>query len=296
MRDAGHFGSIAQVTIVGAGLLGGSMGLGLRAAGYRGRIIGVGRRLESLAKAKSLGCVDEITTDLQARTHEPSQLIVLATPLGAFEDLLGQIARIQQPGWVITDVGSTKRAVCEAAGRLLPRPERFIGSHPMAGGEQHGPEKATADLFRDKPCIITAGADADAEALGVVRSLWRVLGARLLTMSPAEHDRQVAMISHLPHALAVLLVELAARDRSLTIASTGFRDTTRVASGDAGVWADVFTSNREAVLAASATMRGELERLEALLRKNDREAIMELLSRNKAVRDRWVAGASAGLD
>ena len=285
-----QLGQVDQVTVVGTGLLGGSIGLGLRAAGYGGRIVGVGRREQTVRRAVALGCMDEATTDLtEAVGAEARMLVVLATPLGVGERLLTQLAGVGRADMVVTDVGSTKQRVCAAARRLLPRPGRFVGSHPMAGGEQHGPDRADAGLFRDKPCIITTEPDTDADALSTVESLWSTLGMRLIRMSATEHDRRTAAISHLPHAVAALLVDLGARAGGLDIASTGFRDTTRVASGDPRVWVDIFLTNRQAVLDAIDSLSGDLASFRQLLEDDDHGGILDLLTGSKATRDRWQA-------
>lgn len=278
---------IQQITIIGTGLLGASCGLGLRAAGYGGRIVGVGRRLETVERAQKLGCVDEAATDLGAAV-QASQLVVLATPLGTFAQLLVTLARFDHKDLVITDVGSTKQQVCTDAHRLLPAPARFVGSHPMAGGEQHGPEAATADLFQRKPCVITAGPDTDPRALQTVETLWTTLGMRLVHMPPDQHDREVARISHLPHALASLILKIAVDHGTLDLASTGFRDTTRVASGDPQVWRDIFATNRQAVLETIDTFIKESSEFRRVLAEGDDYRLFEILRHAKLVRDDWI--------
>ena len=193
---------VEQITIIGPGLLGGSVGLGLRQAGFTGRIVGVGHRAETVARAREKGCIDIASTDI-ASSVPNSQWVIVATPLGAFSEILGQLAKHDHDGLIITDVGSTKRWVCDQARQLLPQPNRFVGSHPMAGGERHGPEYARADLFRDKPCILIEEPDTDPDSLNAVEDLWRRLGMRLTRMSAQQHDETVALISHLPHLTAV---------------------------------------------------------------------------------------------
>ena len=234
---------VRQITIVGTGLLGGSIGMALRDRGFAGRVVGVGRNAQTLERARQLGCVDEVCHDLGSALPGCG-LVILATPLKAFAGLFQEIAQADHEGLIVTDVGSTKRQVCDDAIRVLPDPRRFVGSHPMAGGERHGPDHARGDLFEGKPCIVTPAQDAHELAVGRVEQLWRSLGMRLVQMTPQEHDRAVAAISHLPHVVAVLLVELAEKRNTLQIASTGFGDTTRIAAGDPGLWADIFTLNR----------------------------------------------------
>ncbi len=283
------------VIIVGVGLLGGSIGLGLRAAGYAGRRIGIARTQATLDTARQRGCVDETATDLadvlRRMDERAAPLVVLATPLGRFADLLATLAADSHGNLVVTDVGSTKARVCQDARRLLPRPGWFVGSHPMAGSEKQGPAHAAADLFRGRPCILTPADDAQPRAMEVVTWLWRTLGMRLLTMEPAEHDRQVAAISHLPHAAAVALVQLAVETGALEVASTGFRDTTRIAAGDVQVWADIFECNREAVADALGRYGELLDHLRAVVAHGSREDLVSLLGDVRTARSDWARQA-----
>lgn len=280
--------NLSQVTIAGTGLLGGSIGLALRAAGYTGRIVGVGRTQATLDAAKGAGCIDVAKTDLPGAVRDggDAQLVILATPLGAFEPLVKAMADVEGP--VITDVGSVKAGICDLARKHLAQPGRFIGSHPMAGGEQHGPQHARADLFQGCPCIITREPGDDDDAIATVEALWRTLGMKVIDMPVAEHDRCVALISHLPHAAAALLVDLASRGGGLGIASTGFRDTTRVASGDVRVWTDIFLSNRAAVVEALDGFADSLATFRAMVEAGDETGIRALLDGAKQTRDQWI--------
>ena len=278
--------SFGRVVVLGTGLLGGSVGMALRAGGLAERVVGVGRRAETLEDALLLGCIDEATTDLESSVRS-ADLVVLATPLGTFEDLFARIAEADHEGLIVTDVGSTKVQVYRQAARLLPAPERFVGAHPMAGGDRHGPKHARADLFRDKPCVITPGNAADPAAVATVESLWSTLGMRLLKMSPEEHDRKVAVVSHLPHLLAALVVNASDAAGGLEIASTGFRDVTRVARSDPRVWLDIFRSNQRPVLEAIDTIVGHLNSFKDHLADDDTRAIMDTLRDAKSTRDGW---------
>ncbi len=284
----------AKLTILGTGLLGASIGLGLRAAGFKGTIVGYGRTLATLDRAVKRRCVDEATTDLAAALRH-AQLVVLATPIGVIRELLAKIGALLVEGCVVTDVGSTKQCICDDAARGLPEPRNFVGSHPMAGSERHGPDEATADLFRGRVCILTPTAtDATPAAVQRVESLWSTLGMRLAHKTPEEHDRLVAAISHLPHALAALLVDHAQRARALSVASTGFRDTTRIASGDPRVWLDIFLTNTHAVTAAIDELGLTLSTFRAAVQSRDSAAILALLDHAKQSRDAWVRGLEQG--
>jgi len=279
----------SPIAIVGTGLLGGSIGLGLRAVGYAGTIIGVGRRQSTLDKAMAHGCVDEVSLDIGEAARR-AQLVILATPLGHFEPLLEQVAASDHEGLVVTDVGSTKAKVMADARRLLPDARRFVGSHPMAGSERHGPEHAEADLFDHRPCIVVAEEDTDGGAVEIVSELWATLGMRVLRMTAEEHDRKAAAISHVPHALAVLLVELAEEAEALDVASSGFADTTRIAASDPDVWADIFMHNPGSVVDAIDKFAQRLQRFRDVVAAGDRERVKDVLSRAKQVRDGWASG------
>lgn len=277
---------IEQITIIGTGLLGGSIGLGLRRAGYGGRRVGFGRRAEVCQRALERGCIDAVYDDLGLAVRD-SQLVVVATPLGAFGEVFEELARHDHDGLIVTDVGSTKRGVCEQAREVLPDSRRFVGAHPMAGGERHGPDHARADLFESKPCIITPLPETDPGAQKIVEELWAILGMRLIHMTPQQHDERVAVISHLPHLVAVLLVDLAVKHDSLDVASTGFADTTRIAGGDAGIWGDIFTSNRDAVVRMIDSFAEALGDFRQALAGGDQKRLREVLQRSKEARDNW---------
>jgi prephenate dehydrogenase len=276
-----------RIAIVGTGLLGGSIGLGLRAAEWNSTLVGVGRRQATLDRAIELGCIDEASLDL-TEAASSCDLIILATPLGSFGHLLQQVAKADLTDTVITDVGSTKQQVCREATELLgPAAACFVGSHPMAGSEKRGPDHARADLFQNAPCIITAAEQTDPNALAMVENLWATLGMNIIQMPADQHDQQAARVSHLPHAVAVLLVTMANKLGGLDIASSGFRDTTRIAAGDPTIWLDIFTTNRQAVLDALDVMGQELADLRQLLASDDTQGLAGLLKDAKQVRDSW---------
>jgi len=275
------------IAIVGTGLLGGSIGLGLRAAGYRGRRLGVGRRQQTLEKAAARGCIDSGTCHLSDAARE-ADLMVLATPLGQFDEVLARLADCQHAGLVVTDVGSVKGSVCAKALELLPHGNLFVGSHPMAGSERQGPDHAQADLFRGRPCILVPGR-ADEAAVAMVRWLWRTLGMRLLEMTAPEHDLRVAAISHLPHAAAAVLLCNAAEAGAFDVASSGLADTTRVASGDPELWADIFLHNPTAVSRQLESYGQNLQRLRQLIDRRDRPGLANFLRASKQSRDDWLA-------
>lgn len=279
-----------HVTIIGVGLLGGSIGLALKARDRAVRVAGVGRRRESLRKAMQVGAIDTAHLDAAEAVAE-SDLVILATPVGAFEQYLRAIRPVLRRGAMVTDVGSTKAAVVRAAQRILGRGGPFVGSHPMAGSEKKGPTFARADLFAGATCILTPTRQTPPGVLRRAERLWKALGMRTTHMAPAEHDKAMARVSHLPHVLAGLLMMLP-KDADLAVAATGLRDTTRLAGGDAEVWRDILMTNRTALLAAIDAFGESLRHVRALLEADDPAAVEKLLAAAKARRDATFAKGS----
>jgi prephenate dehydrogenase len=288
--------SIPQVAIVGVGLLGGSIGLGLKQAGYTGRILGVGRRQASLDKARDHGCIDEtaLPSDTLWQVDRPT-LVILATPICTFEEHLKAIGQAGGRNLIITDAGSTKAVVCDYARKHLPDPSWFVGAHPMAGSEKQGPEHADAAMLRNRPTILTPLTDTQPDAIRIVAALWQAIGMRTMEMTPEDHDNAVAAISHLPHALAMQLVINAQRQpRALDIAAGGFRDTTRVASGDVAIWKDIFLTNRQAMITMIDQFTADLTHLRDRIAAGDEAFVAQQLGLAKTVRDQWAASPDRG--
>jgi prephenate dehydrogenase len=252
-----------RMSIIGVGLLGGSIGLAVRAVLNDCEIIGYGHRQETLDRAVEIGAIDCGTTDLADATAV-ADLVILCTPVGLFDEILRKLATSLKPGAIITDVGSTKASVVELAGGILPEGVAFVGSHPMAGSEKRGVEFARADLFQNSLCILTPEHRTDPAALATVESFWKSLGMRTCQMSPGEHDRALAEVSHLPHALAAALVAMQS-PTAMNLAGKGFLDTTRIAGGDGGLWRDIFVDNAGNMRAAIGKMRAMLDQFEGLL-------------------------------
>jgi prephenate dehydrogenase len=277
-----------QVTIVGAGLLGGSIGLALRATGFGGRRIAVGRRASSLKKALDCDAVDSVTQDV-AEGVSGSQLVVLCTPVGHMEDLMTRMAPALAPGTYVTDVASTKVDVVRMAERILPKTARFVGSHPMAGSEKTGVDYARADLFQLATCILTPTTNTRPATVRWVRKLWETIGCHTVVTSPERHDKLLARVSHLPHAVAAALVGLAVRESAIDLAGPGFADATRIASGNAPMWTDIFRTNRPAVLEALDQLIAELASFREKLDHDDAEAILKWLTASQEARDEWIS-------
>ena len=287
---------IPQIAIAGVGLLGGSLGLALKQAGYQGKRLGIGRRSGSLDKAIQHGCIDEaIVSYPLVWSFDRPTLLVLTLPICSFEEIFKQIAAVRanqdqcSHDLFITDAGSTKQVVCDWASQYLPDSGYFVGAHPMAGSEKQGPEYASERLFQGRPCILTPQEKTREQAVKVVESLWQTMGMALLRMNPQQHDQVVASISHLPHALAMLMVRLASEQQgALDIASGGFRDTTRIASGDPTIWRDIFMTNRQSLTAIIDQLIEELQHLRQNLEHGEEAVVFEKLFQAKTIRDHWV--------
>jgi len=276
-----------QTTILGAGLLGASLALALRAAGYRGRLVAQGRKPESVAAAMTFGAFDLGTCNPQEALAE-ADLVVVCVPLGAFGEAYGQIEAFAPPTAVVTDAGSAKTSVAEAARRIFKNPRRVIGAHPMAGSEKSGPSAARADLFTGKPCILTVCDTDEPRAIAEVEALWGgMLQMRLFRMSPEAHDRAVAAVSHLPHLASLALAAVGQESGGMAVASTGYRDATRLAAGNAALWADIFLANRGATLDALAKFKAEVAAFERLIESGDRAQLEAKIAPIAETRSNW---------
>jgi prephenate dehydrogenase len=272
-----------KVTIIGPGLIGGSMGMALRGRKLAGQVVGVGRRKESLDKALKVGAIDRATLDLKEGVHR-SELVVLATPIAALGELVSQLPMMLDPEALVTDVASAKAHVIEVVSSALRfRPDvSYIPSHPMAGSEKSGPLAASADLFDGAVCILTPLTNTFPESKGLITQMWRALGARVVSMTPQAHDRLVARISHVPHlAAAALLTYL--EDGEMALCGGGLRDTTRVAGGDPELWLDICRENREEVRAALSAYIDVLSRMAGSLQSGDLGPLGDVL---QAARDK----------
>ncbi|HOA75099.1 MAG TPA: prephenate dehydrogenase [Phycisphaerae bacterium] len=276
-----------RIAIAGVGLLGGSIGHALRAAGFAGTRVGIGRRASSLEAAVACDAVDEVTLDVEAGVRGAG-LVVLCTPLGQMEQMFRRIAPVLKPGTYVTDVGSTKAGVVRMAQRLLPPKVRFVGSHPMAGSEKTGVEFARADLFDRALCIVTPTARTPSAHVRWMRGFWESMGATTTVLDPRKHDVLLARVSHLPHAVATALVHLS-KDGAIDVAGPGFADATRIASGDPDMWTDILRTNRAAMIRSIDRLVAELNRLRSKLDRDDADALRQWLAAGKQVRDEWIA-------
>ena len=259
-----------RLSILGVGLLGGSLGLAAKKLIKGCEVIGYGHRASTLNEALAKGAIDR-ATGTAAAAVAGADLVVLCTPVGLFGAVLDEIAPALARGAIVTDVGSTKRNVVAAAERIVTGGASFVGSHPMAGSEKRGVQHAAADLFQNAVCITTPTPQTRPEALEQVEAFWRRLGMEIHRMPPDEHDRRLADVSHLPHAVAAALVAMQ-DEASLPLAGKGFADATRIAAGDAGLWRDIFLENRDNVKDSVRRLRQRLDELLAALEAGDAEA------------------------
>jgi prephenate dehydrogenase len=292
---------IGKLVVVGVGLIGGSFALALKRSGAAATVVGVGRGRANLDAALRLGIVDRAFVLDEPWTAElgDADLVLLATPVGEIPALLSALAPHLGAGTVVTDAGSTKQDVVAAAReRLGAALSRFVPGHPIAGTEHSGAPAAIDALFRDKLVVLTPLAETEPDAYERVSECWTRCGASVRKLDAARHDALFAVISHLPHVLAFALVAaVAARpdaDECFEFAGSGFRDSTRLASGHAAMWRDVCLANRAALQRELAAYRGELDRVGELLAAADGEALLRLFERARLARDGWLARQSGG--
>ena len=261
------------------------MALALRAKLPETKISVWGRRPEQLAQILKRGIADAVETDPVAAVRN-ANLVVLCTPVGAMRELASTIAPHLAADAVVTDAGSVKVPVVEQLTPILHG--RFVGAHPMAGSERSGLSAARANLFNGAPCIVTPVPESDAKAVATVNDIWRQLGCTMTTMAPLDHDRLVARISHLPHAMAFALVNLVLDTLppgSQNLAGGSFRDATRVAASDPALWTGIFTENRTEVAASLCEMAELLKSMAGALGDEKSDSLLDFCTRAKHHRD-----------
>jgi len=274
-----------KVTIIGPGLIGGSLGFALLERGVCEEVVGVGRRQCSIDEAVRLGAVTSATLDIEEGVAG-ADLVVLATSVGTIPTLAQRAIPHMKESALLTDVGSTKRLIVNEIEKLLADDSGigFVGSHPLAGSEKRGVQAAREDLFDNSVCVLTPTARTKAETTEAVANLWTAVGARVVLLDPAQHDSILSRVSHLPHVVAAALLNLLA-DSDMPFAASGFRDTTRVASSDVNLWTEICAHNKQEILNALDALRAELDRISAALGRDDLNALRDYLNRAKERRD-----------
>lgn len=275
MKDLG------QVTVLGLGLLGGSISSAVLRCFTQVKVVGYSHRASTRKKAKQLAVVSEVVDDVRQSVSE-SDLVVLATPLYTFEDIFIEIADALPDGCIVTDVGSTKELPHKWAEKKLPKNVHYVGSHPIAGSEQRGVDFARDDLFDRVMCVLTVTEKTNRRALQILKRFWLELGCYVKIMTPVEHDRVFANVSHLPHILAAALVN-ANSSKDLKFAGKGFMDTSRIASGPANIWADVLLTNTKNVTKGIDRIIDELMKSKEVIEGANKSEVGKFLekARNK---------------
>jgi len=282
---------INKLCIIGVGLIGGSLARALKKAGAVGEVIGAGRDVAHLEKAKALGVIDRFETDI-ALAVKDCDMVVLAVPLGAMQSVFEKIAPVVTTEMVITDVGSAKASVLKAAQAVFKTlPESLVLGHPIAGTEKSGVEASFSELYENRRIIITPLESSSATAILKVRSMWQACGAEVVETTIEHHDEVLAATSHLPHMLAFSLVDtlakMDAKKEIFDFAAGGFRDFTRIASSDPDMWHDICLANSDALVAMIKKFSDDLQQLSNAIEKNDSAYLKEIFERAKKARDEF---------
>ena len=278
-----------KIALIGIGLIGGSIALAARRAGLAGEIVAATRRAETAAIANKLKLVDHCGIDLAAAC-EGADMVIVCTPVGACGAAAKAIAPALKEGCIVSDVGSVKQSVIEAMTPHLPAGVHFVPTHPVAGTENSGPEAGFAELFDSRWTILTPLPDSDPKVVDRVEAFWKGLGSQVDRLDPADHDRILAITSHLPHLIAYTIVGTAddlgghLNAEVLRFAAGGFRDFTRIAASDPPMWRDIFLNNREAVLEVLARFQEDLFYLQRAIRWGEGDKLFDLFSRTREIR------------
>lgn len=284
---------IDKVVIFGVGLIGGSFARALRHAGVVGTIVGVGRSPQVMARALELGIIDEVAPSVEDAMRGAT-LVLVAAPVAQTGAILAQMLPYLEPDTVITDAGSTKTDVVAAARAVLKdRVGQFVPGHPIAGRESNGPDAAVADLYQGKKTVLTPLPENAPDAVGMVALAWNACGAVLHRLTPEEHDKVFAAVSHLPHLLAFALVDDVARKPHANLlfqyAASGFRDFTRIAASSPEMWRDITLANQGALLGELDAYLAQLNQLRAALAAGDGAAIEAVYANAQRARRQWTA-------
>ena len=287
----------SKITLVGVGLLGGSIGLAAKQRRLADRVSGFVRRLESVAECVRAGAVDDAGTDL-ARAVEGADLVILCTPLAQMASLTAKLLPALHRGAIVTDVGSVKGSVvAELEPLVTGAGGHFIGSHPMAGAEKTGVGAARPDLFEKAICVVTPTAATNKDAIRKVGEFWSDLGGVPVRMSPELHDDLVSRSSHLPHVVAAELANYVLSPvhpkEQAVVCATGFRDTTRIASGSPEMWRDIALANRHHLARVLGVFIEDLQEFQHAIETQDVKAIEEFFQQAKSRRDAWQGGSAS---
>jgi prephenate dehydrogenase len=281
--------NLGVIAIIGTGLIGGSIGLGLKERGLATTIIGVGHRKASLNKALKIKAIDEGTTSIE-KAVKNADIIILATSVSLIPDHAKKIIPLMKKSAILTDVGSTKSYIVshinnEIKSRCGREKPNFIGAHPLAGSEQRGIESARSDLFEGSVCVLTPTSLNSKQGITRLSSMWKALGARISIMTPSKHDEVLALVSHLPHFVASSLAGVI-DEKHWKFAASGLRDTTRIASGDPELWLDISKQNKKEIIEALRSFSEEVECMINDLERGNDKKLLDRLKKAKTVRDK----------
>jgi prephenate dehydrogenase len=280
-----------KLVVFGVGLIGGSFALALKAAGQVDEVVGFGRSVATLKQALGLGIIDRIGID-PGEEMMGADLALLATPVGQMPEIMARIAPYLEAETIVTDGGSTKSDVAAAAREHFGEKTRqFVPAHPIAGAENSGAAAARADLFRGRKVVLVPLPENPVLNVARVRSAWEWCGGEIFELSPEEHDRVFAAVSHLPHLLSFALVhDLAAREKAslyFDFAAGGFRDFTRIAASHPEMWRDICLANRAALLGELERYQSRLDELRAALSRSDGAVLHRIFDEARAARRAW---------
>jgi prephenate dehydrogenase len=282
-REDSALERLRTVAIVGVGLIGGSIGLAVRARKAAKEVVGVGRDAARLDHAVRLGALDRGTTDL-GEGVAAADVVVVCTPVNRVAEDVRRSAQTAPASVLVTDAGSAKRRIGDLVERHAESSSVFVGAHPLAGSERNGVSHARADLFDGRPCILTPTPRTRADRLQRAQAFWSGIGCRIVEMGPAEHDEVLAYTSHLPHAVAAALASSVPAEW-LTLAAGAFRDGTRVAASDTELWTAIFRDNRGPLLKALDSLQEQLAGFKYALMTDDEEAIRRFWDKGRLRRD-----------
>lgn len=276
-----------RLGVMGVGLIGGSLAVAAKRRGLVREVIGIGRNLNRLKEAQRSGIIDSFSEDCSALAG--ADLAVVCTPVHRIAENVSQICAATDDRTLVTDVGSIKGAIARSLSEYPVARKRFVGAHPLAGSHQTGFEHADSNLFSGRLCILTPDEQANPESVQRVGQFWEAIGMRVREMSAEEHDRVLALTSHLPHLVAAGLAALV-DEESLEFASTGFRDTTRIAASDPELWTAIFSLNSEQLDAVLGRLIESLHHIRNDLKEGREDRILEFLTLARDRRRRFQDG------
>jgi len=277
-----------KIAIIGVGLIGGSIGLAVRRKGLAGEVVGICRRKSSMRSALRMKVLDSATMSYREGLKN-ADFIIIATPVGRIIDIAKRVAEYSDTAAILTDVGSTKGCIVHKLEKITAKKLYYVGSHPMAGSEKSGVAAADSALFNNSKCILAKTRSTNLAAMKKVKKFWEAIGAKCFVLSPEEHDRYIACVSHLPH-IAASGITLAALPESIAYASTGFGDTTRIAASDPKLWQDIFVSNKKAVLKSLQEYKRVLATMEKSIRNENLKLLGKLLLKSRNIREGFEKG------